>query len=113
VVEVAVSGVVGARRIVEWAPEQTRKVMISGYEKNLQPMTVTSPMTGQPVDIQVMRLYLGEVDGVVGPFEWNVASKQCMEVLNAILARSDFDKLLLEVTKQGSAPKTKWIVRVV
>jgi hypothetical protein len=107
-----VSGVVGARNIAEWAVDQTRKLRISGHEPNLLPMTVTSPTTGQPVSIQVMRVYLKELDGVAGSWEWNMASKQGMTVLNEILKRPEYQSLVLEVTRQGAPPKTKWIMKV-
>jgi hypothetical protein len=110
--KLGVQGVSGARNIAEWKVDQTRKVRISGYEAALLPMTLTSPTTGSPVTVQVMRVYLKELDGVAGSYEWNMASKQGQAVLNEILKRPDFESLLLEVTRQGAPPKTKWIMRV-
>jgi len=60
-----------------------------------------------------MRLYVREADGEAGEWEWMMLSKQGMTALNEILARPDWRDLLLEVTRQGAPPKTRWAIRVV
>jgi len=108
----AIPGVPAPRRIVEWAVDQTRKVRLGGFEPKLVDFSITSPSTGQRITVPAMRLYVRELDGQTGEWEWNLVSKQGMVVMNEILARPDWRDLLLEVTRQGAPPKTQWIVRV-
>jgi len=109
----AVSGVKAPQRIAEWAVDETHKVRLAGFEPTLVKMAVTSAQTGQPITIEVMRLYLREFDGEAGSWTWNLASKQGMVVLNELLSRPDWRDLLLEVTRQGAPPKTRWVIRIV
>jgi len=109
----AVPGLPQPRRIVEWAVDQTRKVRISRWEPQLVTLTLTPSGTGVPIQVQAMRVYLSEVDGEKGEFEMNMVSKQGMVVLNELLARPDVRDLLLEVTRQGAPPKTRWVIRIV
>jgi len=109
----AIPGVARPRSIAEWAVDATHRVRVGSWEPALVQMTVTSQATRAPVTIQVMRLYLSEFDGVPGSWEWNMASKQGMTALNELLLRPDIRDLVLEVTRQGAPPKTRWAIRVV
>jgi len=109
----AIPGVARPRSIAEWAVDATHRVRIGSWEPALVNMTVTSSATGQPVIIPVMRLYLSEFDGQPGAWEWNMASKQGMAVLNELLLRPDIRELVLEVTRQGAPPKTRWAINIV
>jgi len=109
----AIPGVPKPRRIVEFAVDQTRKIRLGGFEPRLVDFTITSQATGQKIAVPAMRLYPREVDGQAGEWEWNLVSKQGMTVMNEILARPDWRDLLLEVTRQGEPPKTRWVIRIV
>jgi len=109
----AVVGVPKPRRIAEWKVDETHKVRIAGFESRLVDLTLTPPGTGVPVTVPALRVYLKEFDGEQGEWEWNMVSKQGMVVLNEILGRPDWRDLLLEVTRQGAPPKTKWVIRPV
>jgi hypothetical protein len=101
------------RNIATWQLDESHIVRISGNESEMQNMTITSNTTREPVDIKVMRVYLTEFDGQAGDYEWNIASKQCMALVNGLLARPDILTLRLKVTRQGEPPKTRWAVEVV
>lgn len=101
------------RNIAVWNVDETHEVVISGNEATMQKMTVTSNSTREPIEIDVMRVYLSSFDGTPGAYEWNIASKQCMALVNGLLARSDVTKLKLKVTRSGEPPKTKWSVEVI
>jgi hypothetical protein len=107
-----VSGIPKARNIVEWAVDATHELVIGGFEPELQDMIVTSNSTGQPIAIKVMRVYLSQFDGVSGEYEWNIASKQAMELVNGFLKRVNVAGLKLRVTRQGTPPKTRWAIAV-
>jgi hypothetical protein len=100
------------RNIAVWNVDEIHEVQISGYEPTMQKMNVTSNSTRDLIEIDVMRVYLGSFDGVPGSYEWNIASKQCMALVNGLLAREDILKLKLKVTRSGIPPHTKWSVEV-
>lgn len=99
-----------ARNIAEWAKDQTRKVKIDSWLPELQPMTITSSSTGQPVTVQVFRVILSELDGLPGPWEWNIASKRLMALIKPLLEGGDYLGKTYLVTRQGEAPKTVWTI---
>jgi len=109
----AIPGVPKPRNIIEWKVDETHKVRLGGFEPRLVDFPITQPVTGARITVQAMRLYVRELDGVAGEWEWNLVSKQGMTVLNELLARPDWRDLLLEVTRQGAPPKTRWAISIV
>jgi len=108
----AVKGVVAPRIMAKFFDSQPRLVRVGGFEPELVDREIRDSLTKEKKQTKVMRVYLSEVDGEVGWWEWNIHSKRLMVVMNEILARKDWKDLTLSVVMRGTPPYTAWDVRV-
>lgn len=98
------------RNIAEWAVGQTRDVVLESWEPELQPLNLVRAGDTMPITAIALRIYLSEMDGKPGPFEWNIVSKRCMAIIKAILESDQWKGVHFKVTRRGAPPNTVWEV---
>jgi hypothetical protein len=98
------------RNIAEWALGQTRDVVLDSWEPELQPLNLVRSGDTMPISVVALRVYLSEMDGVKGPFEWNIVSKRLMATIKTILESGQWKDVHFKVTRRGAPPNTVWEV---
>jgi hypothetical protein len=96
------------RNIAHWETDQKRVVRFKPGSETMAEMTVPDYRTGSPRRIQVLRVFLTELDGASGLWEMNLAAKRAMVALKTILSDPRSYDIAWEVTRQGRPPTTVW-----